>query len=62
MKQNIRGDRAALIILVLAKFPLAIVATSLVDAKRTVVAKSVMFSTNQVLLPSGAVSQSGLLI
>ena len=62
MLQTILGDLAALMIRVFARLPFAMVATSFVAAKRTVVAYKVIFSTNHAILPSGAVSFSGLLI
>jgi hypothetical protein len=54
------GERFALIIRNGASEPFEYVATSLVEAKRTVVVNSVTCSTNQVDEPDGLVSLLGL--
>jgi len=55
-KASIFGDRAPLIILLLAKEPFATLATSLVVAKRIVVVKRSTFSTNHAGEPCMDVS------
>lgn len=53
------GDRLALMIRRTARLPLEYVATSFVDAKRTVVENRVTLSTYQVAEPFGSVSLEG---